>query len=361
MKDKIVIALVSFLVVTKSIAQNNQAAPALRFSGYIETYYQYDFNKTLQNTRPNFVYSHNRNNEFAVNLAFAKANYNTEKVRANFALMTGTYAQANLAAEDIGLRNIYEANMGFKIAKNKNIWVDAGIFSSHIGFESAIGKDCYTLSRSILADNTPYYEAGIKISYTSNNQKLFASALLLNGWQRIKKVDGNTTPAFGTQITYKPTEKVTLNYSTFIGNDKPDSVRQMRYFNNLYSIVQLSKKWNAIVGFDYGFEQKSKGSSQFNNWFSPVIILKYAPTDKISIAARTEYYKDKKGVIIKTNSINGFNNWGFSCNLDYAISSNIMWRIEVKNYTSKDKIFNASNNMLSTSNTAISAVLAISF
>jgi hypothetical protein len=77
-------------------------------------------------------------------------------------------------------------------------------FASHIGFESAIGKDCWNLTRSILADNSPYYESGAKLSYTSKNEKWFISGLILNGWQRIQRVEGNNLPAFGHQLTFKP-------------------------------------------------------------------------------------------------------------------------------------------------------------
>jgi hypothetical protein len=162
--------------------------------------------------------------------------------------MTGTYANANLSAEPGVLKNILEANAGVKISKNKNLWIDAGIFGSHIGFESAIGKDCWNLTRSILADNTPYYEAGAKISYTTDNGKWFLSGMVLNGWQRIQRVDGNSLPSFGTQITFKPTSTVTLNSSSFIGTDKPDSARQMRYFHNFYGIFQVSSKLGVTVG-----------------------------------------------------------------------------------------------------------------
>ena len=91
--------------------------------------------------------------------------YNTDQVRANLAVMTGTYANANLAAEPGVLRGIFEANAGAKISKKKNVWVDAGIFASHIGFESAIGKDCWNLTRGILADNSPYYELLLKVIF----------------------------------------------------------------------------------------------------------------------------------------------------------------------------------------------------
>jgi len=121
-------------------------------------------------------------------------------VRANLALMAGTYANANLSAEPGVMRNILEAYAGVKISKSKNLWIDAGIFSSHIGFESAVGKDCWNLTRGILAENSPYYESGVKIGYPSEDGKWFASGLMLNGWQRIQRVEGNNTPAFGHQL-----------------------------------------------------------------------------------------------------------------------------------------------------------------
>ena len=224
---------------TNSLNTNDQISEGLKISGYLETYYAYDFGNPANHTRPGFVYSHNRTNEINLNLGYVKLAYNTDMIRANLALMVGTYGNANLSAEPGVLKNIYEANVGVKIAKKKNVWIDAGIFSSHIGSESAVSKDCWTLTRSILAENSPYFETGLKISSTSDNEKWFFSALLLNGWQRMQRIDGNNMPAFGHQLTYKPNAKVTLNSSSFIGSDSPDSTRQMRYFHNFYKVCSL--------------------------------------------------------------------------------------------------------------------------
>jgi hypothetical protein len=65
------------------------------------------------------VYSFNRHNEVNLNLGFLRGSYNTDNVRANLALMVGTYANANLAAETGVLKNIYEANAGVKISSQK--------------------------------------------------------------------------------------------------------------------------------------------------------------------------------------------------------------------------------------------------
>ena len=332
---------------------------ALTFSGYVESYYTYDLNKPQDNNRPEFIYSHNRHNEFNLNLGFVKASYNAEKVRANLAIAAGTYMNANYTAEPGVLKNTYEANAGFKIGK-KNLWLDAGIFPSHVGFESAIGKDNWAVTRSILADNSPYYEAGAKLSYTSPDNKWFLSGMALNGWQRIKRVDGNSLMSFGTQITYKPTAKATLNYSTFIGTDKPDSVRQMRYFHNFYGIFQLTDKFGLTAGFDIGTEEKSNSNSKMNSWYSPVIIAKYSFTNQWVLAARAEYYSDQDGVIISTGTTNGFKTTGLSLNVDYSPASNMLFRLEGRSLNSKDNIFSKGNETKDDNN-FITAAFALSF
>ena len=352
--------LVSLSMITlNSFAQKDSTNNPLALSGYIETYYSYDFANPTDHNRPGFVYSHNRHHEANLNLGFIKATYATNQLRAHLSFMAGTYPNANLAAETGVLKNVFEANAGVKISKKINLWVDAGIFASHIGFESAIGKDCWNLTRSILADNSPYYESGVKLSYTSEDEKWFVSGLILNGWQRIQRVNGNNTPAFGHQLTFKPNSKITLNSSSFVGSDTPDSIRLMRYFHNFYAQLQPSEKIGIILGFDLGAQQKVKSSNDFHTWYSPVLIVRYAASEKICIAARGEYYADAKGVLIATGTPHGFQTYGYSLNLDYLIMDNVVWRIEGRGFSSKDKIFSL-NDIPSSQNYLLTTALAIS-
>ncbi len=248
-------------------AQVDTSISKLTFSGYAEVYYTFDFNQPGNHNRPSFIYSHNRHNEFNLNLGFVKASYTADRVRANVAIASGTYINANYAAEPGVLKNMYEANAGIKLSGRKNIWLDAGIFASHIGFESAVSKDCWSLTRSMLADNSPYYESGAKLTYISDNTKWLLSGLLLNGWQHIQRPDGNNTPAFGTQISFTPNSKTILNYSTFIGNEKPDTAIQMRYFHNFYGMFHITNRFHITGGFDVGMEQKSKGPASPKTYF----------------------------------------------------------------------------------------------
>jgi len=353
-------AAFSMIIINAMAQDSSRQNNPLSFTGYAEAYYSYDFNKPGDNNRPPFIYSHNRHNEFNINLAFIKANYNTDMIRANLALGTGTYMNANYAAETGTLKNIYEANIGARLSKKANLWIDAGIFSSHIGFESAMSSTCLNLSRSIIADNSPYFESGVKITYTTSNNKWLLSAMALNGWQRIERVPGNSMMSCGTQVQYIASDKLTFNYSTFIGTDKPDSIRQLRHFHNLYGIFHFSKKVQVIIGVDIGQEQKAKGSHDYNTWYGTAAILQSDLGKGNTIALRGEYYSDKKGVIINTGTINGFKTSGFSVNFDKKINNVFLWRTEVKTLISKDRIFVKDNRVVN-NNTAITTSFAITF
>ncbi len=133
MKKLIISASILAFGIFSAQEATETAAPKVTFSGYAEVFYSYDFDQPDNHIRQPFLYTYNRQNEFNLNLGLVKANYSTENMRANFALMGGTYAHDNLSAEQDALKLINEANVGFKISKTKNIWIDAGIMPSHIG------------------------------------------------------------------------------------------------------------------------------------------------------------------------------------------------------------------------------------
>jgi len=354
------IYILLFLITSQiTCAQTDTASTApgkLAFSGFADIYYAYDFNKPATHERPGFLYNHNRHNEFNVNLAFLKAAYTSDRVRGNLAVMAGTYAQYNLAAEPDLLRNIFEANAGVRLAPG--LWLDAGVFLSHIGLESAISKDNYTLTRSLAAENSPYYESGVKVTYEAGSKWVF-TGLVLNGWQNIREPEGNSSKALGTQIQFKPTDKILLNSSTFFGNEKPDNAKQRRYFHNFYATFHLQPQLKLAAFFDIGAEKELEADS-YNTWYSPAILLRYDLSDKVAVAARAEYYRDENGVIISSGTPNGFKTTGYSLNLDYAPATNVLLRVEGRLLDSKNALFTRDNRPVDKS-TAITSSIAISF
>lgn len=336
---KTIIQFILIFQTTCLVAQDVQpdSINPLTLSGYGELYYSYDFSNPANHEKPNFIYNHKRHNELSINLIYVKAAYQKQHIRSNLAAMVGDYATYNLAAEPTWAKFIYEANIGVKLSKKHAIWLDAGILPSHIGFESAVSADCWTLTRSILAENSPYFETGIKLSYTNKAETFNAAFLVLNGWQRIRKLTASQQPAIGLQLNYKLNNTLTANYSNFIGTDKPDSLNSLRTFHNFFLQYEPTPRFAAIFGFDVGTDKYN--ATDYGSWLSPIFVLRYTLNSKTKIALRAEYYGDKSQIIIPTNTANGFQVAGLSSNLDYQLNQKMQVRIEAKMYEATDPVF----------------------
>lgn len=336
----LVILLTGFISFT-SHAQKDSAwrvSPVVQLSGLADIFYTYDFNRPSTKNRQPFFYHYNRHNRPDLNLGFLKFSVQHPKYRINLAVQAGTYVTDNYATEPRLLKHLFEANAGISLNKRNSLWLDAGILSSHIGFETAVSSDNWTLTRSLLAENSPYYLTGVKLTYNPNSQWELA-ALVCNGWQHIRKVADNTMPSFGTQVKFSPDKKTVLNWSSFLGTDDPDSTRRLRFFNNLYLQYQWSPKIGLIAGVDIGLQQKARNSADYYSWFSPVLMVRYTPADKWASCIRAEYYQDRNGVIIPATTAGGFSSSGLSVNLDYSPLRRITCRIEGRWLTSKDPVF----------------------
>jgi hypothetical protein len=314
------------------------AKPTLAFTGFVDVFYAYDSHRPQGDARQPFLYNHNRHNRFDLNLGLVRLKLNHAKVRATVALHAGTYVNDNYAAEPEVLRHVAEANVGVALAGKGRLWLDVGIMPSHIGFESAISVDNQTLTRSLLAENSPYYLAAAKFTYTLH-KKWEVAALVCNGWQRIRPVVGNSLPGFGTQVVWKPKAGLSLNWSTFIGTDDPDTTRRVRFFNNLYAQWQAHKNVGVTVGLDIGMQQQTKGSVQQDVWFSPVVIARWAMHPKWAAAMRAEYYHDGAGVIIAAPTLAGFRTGGLSVNVDHTPVPFMHFRVEGRWLGSPDANF----------------------
>jgi len=359
---KHIIYLLLFLTFNFTQAQSSSAwneKPTLNFSGFVDIFYVYDFNKPETVQRQPFFFNHNRHNEFNLNLGLIQFNLTHPKYRAVLALHTGTYAEDNYVAEPGVLKIINEAKIGISLNKKNNLWLDVGIMNSHLGFESAVSIDNPTLTRSLAAESSPFFLTAAKLTFNPSD-KWELSGILCNGWQRIERVQGNSLLSFGTQVIYSPTKDVALNWSTFIGTDDPDSTRRMRYFNNFYGIFQLSEKVSLIAGFDIGFQQQIKNSSEYDTWMTPVAIAQYSISESWKTAVRFEYFQDETGIIIPTDSPNGFKTTSASLNFDYFPIPDLACRIEGRWLGSKDEIFE-SNGTFTDNDFFIATSIAVRF
>lgn len=304
------------------------------FSVYIETYYSFDFNQPDANEKLPFMYNYNRHNEFNANIGLLRTKVEYENVYACIALQSGTYVEDNYAKETNKLFN--EAFVGLFLDSAKKQTIEVGILPSYIGFETATSSSNLTLTRSLLAENSPYYMTGLKYGYKPNEKWNFAF-LVTNGWQRINKPNTAIPPALGTQIIYKPNTKSAFNWSSYLGKEVYIDYWGVRFFNNFYWDYKCNAHWRFISGFDIGMQDTNSVKTDYQVWYSPVIMMQYTWNNKWQTAFRSEYYQDKKNIIIASND--PFKTIGSSINVDYNFNEKVKFRTEARYLQSQEKIF----------------------
>ncbi len=310
------------------------------FGAFIDGYFAYDFDHPRTLDRP-YTTQAARHDEFNVNLAHVEAVLAGPRVRGRFAAQFGTSVQANYAAEPtVGTlsgpsvsRFIQEAVAGYRLAPT--LWVDAGVFFSPFGSESWISRDNWTYTRSFIADNSPYYEAGVKATWQPRTS-VTAQLHLINGWQNVSET--NSDKAVGARVDYAPRSGVDFAYDIFVGNEQPDSLpSRLRVWQE--AIVQLRP--TARLGlrgtFDYGVQQRPDGGRA--SWRGWTVIARWATTSRTAVAARWEGYADPEQVIVATGQPFGLRVGGVSVNVDVAPTPRLLWRTELRALRGRDPLF----------------------
>lgn len=319
-----------FLLLTQSLfAQSDSSQFSLMV--YADVYTSVSPKVKRSHNAPLYIYSYHRLNEVALNMGLIDVGWRDgNRTSMQLGLMTGTYAQTNLQNEPVVFRMLYEANVSYVVSLKQRVTLQAGVFPSHIGLETAIGVQNPTLSRSLQADNSPYYETGIKATHTLLNNKGSIALCLLNGWQQMARTDGQNKPAFGHQITFTPNSKWVLNSSSFLGAMGNDTLGRMRYFHNAWLQYQANDRWQLLGGFDLGNERR--GAPQFGGyWWSTLQgIVRYTPNTRWAYSARWERANDVHQHLFSFEKAEARRIHGYSINVDCRLSETFRWRTELR-------------------------------
>lgn len=314
--------------------------------GYLDTYYAYDFNKPPTGDRAYFV-SMARHNEVTINLAYISVKYSSARLRGHITPGFGTYINANYANESFSLRNLVEAFAGVKLWRNKNIWMDVGIFNSPYTTESAISKDQITYTRSFAPEYTPYYSSGVKFTIPLLPQ-VNAYFYLLNGWQQIQDV--NSKKSIGTQVEYRPTDYLLMNWNTYIGSEESDQHTEFRtrYFTDLF-FVYTKGRWSATTCYYVGIQQRAGMSRAL--WWQANLTGRYALTSKLSVSGRFEYFHDPEQVqITPITGVAGFSSYSSSLGFNLKAAENVLFRAEGRTFFSEQEIYMRNGESVKNSN-----------
>lgn len=320
-------------------------AGKVKIGGLIDTYYGFDFNQPETSDRA-YCVSSPRHNEININLAYIELQYINERVRGRLVPGFGTYINSNYVNETGSLKNLIEANVGVRLSKKRDIWVDAGILGSPFTNETAISKDHLMYTRSFAPEYVPYYLSGVKVSVPIG-KKIKAYAYILNGWQVISDV--NNPLSVGTQMEYRPSKTILINWDTYVGDEssKLTPENRTRYFTDVYFIYNSSKKFSMSSCAYIGVQDKkdSLGLESKAFWWQANVIAGYQFTKSVSLAGRIEYFNDLKSVqVVPITSVKGFDAYSAGLCMNVKVGANALFRLEGRSFYSERKMFIGKNN-----------------
>lgn len=305
--------------------------PVIHFGAYFDSYFQYRYNFEsgrdyyFSGLRSNYT----SRNQLNINLAVLRADLQHSRYRGTLAVQEGTFARMNnkqYSSSGSGslseARFIYEAHAGFALNKKGNLWADAGIFPSHIGAESPNAFDNITLTRSLSAENSPYFLGGAKLTYALGEHWVFIGTIC-NGWNTLQVA---RSPAFGTAVTYK-NEKISVSWNTFAGNRDDVNNALPRYYNDIYMKWKSGRHWNFIATADIG-SQRRISKNVFDSWYNFNLSAQYRINSKNAVAMRAEWISDKEQTYFHFGPIERI--YAASLNFDYCPVSRLLWRAEAR-------------------------------
>jgi len=170
--------------------------------------------------------------------------------------------------------------------------VQAGIFSSFIGYDSLYAKDNFNYTRPWGADFTPYLMMGVNASYPLNN-KLTGTVFVVNGYWHL--VDANHVPSSGAQVAYKVTDRTTLRETVMFGPHQSDT--GFEFWRFLWDSIAEWKTDRITTAFEYhvGTEKVAAPGNPRALWMFGQLPVRWVLSKNWSATVRPEVYWDRDG------------------------------------------------------------------
>lgn len=318
----------------KLSSDNNITEPKLEIGAYLSSYYSY-YTEDNSSQYVKHATMAARNNQFGLNMAMVSLGYKSKKIRSNITLHFGDIAESTWPSK---FNMIQEANVGYEFLKN--LWLDVGVFRSHIGLESTQPRENITSSMTLANVYEPYYFSGAKLTYLLN-PKLSIQINAFNSFNSI--IETNKNKVLGSSIIFAPNDNLSMTYNFITGDDTADSLtlKHQRFYHNFYLTYQ-KRKISVGAEFNYGIQEYSKNLNEYTvgtaYMNSSLLLFKHQSFKKVAFYGRGEWFSDEDE-ILSTGSNMGKYTWGGTVGVEYKPLKNLALSVEGRQLSSEKENF----------------------
>lgn len=344
-------------------------------SGYIDTTYNYDFNKPFTDRTVLRTYDANHNNitlntaHLAFTGSMGNAGYVIETDYGSDALVTSSAGSG--AADDF---DVQEAYMTYACPVTK-LNLKVGKFVTFNGIEVIESKDNPTISRGFLFGLAePYTHVGAMVGRTFG--KLELDLGVINGWD--VTADNNDGKTLMGKIALNLGDPLYLQLSGHHGPEQSNTYSTTGFStdtikmdgNNrdtidLTGVTKIIPKVALWFQANYGQEEKiapdaGSGLLETATWSGATIQPVISITDKFSLGARWEVFEDPDGVRTALG-MTDVSVWNVTVAPAYKMTDNMTVRVEFRSDHSNKKIWADDTNNPQDSTSSATAQFIVTF
>jgi hypothetical protein len=309
-------------------AEEGKEAPPFQISGFVDTYYSYNFNNPQNrlNGLSNFDFNHNA---FSLSLAELVVSKTAEPVGFRMDLDFGEttdFVHGGTSTTEAEIyKNIQQAYVTW--ATPIGLTVDFGKFVTHMGAEVIESKDNWNYTRSLLfCCAIPYYHAGVRANYVVNSM-LYVNGYLYNGWNDV--LENNNMKTGGIQVAITPIPQVPIILE-WIGPEQGAGFKKRHVYEAIVGL-NPTDTLSFMADYNYGTQDLVGGGSL--KWSGIAAYARWKK-DPCAFALRYEYTDDE-----------GFMYGGgknqvqeVTLTAEHTIAKNLLTRVEFRHDMSDDPI-----------------------
>ncbi len=190
------------------------------------------------------------------------------------------------------LRHLGPTDISYLAPIGKGLTIQAGIFTSLIGYESLYAKDNLTYMRSWGADYTPYLMMGVNLSYPVTS-RLTATAYAVNAYDHLS--NPNRDPTVGGQVSYKYSDHLNLKETVLYGPEQFDTA--LRFWRFFFDSIAEHKTDHWTIAFEgqYGEQRIAETGLPRGTWAGAMILTRWTPYKHWSLTVGPDVWWDSRG------------------------------------------------------------------
>jgi Putative beta-barrel porin-2, OmpL-like. bbp2 len=285
--------LAAVFTATPLLAADSTASTPITWSGFVDAYYNKNFNSPSTGTNSYRVFDV-ADNQIAFSLAELVVQKQTSQSSPVGFRMDLDYGPTNdlVQAGNAGTLNILQ--QGYLTAVlpiGSGLTVDVGKFVTHMGYEVIESKDNWNYSRSYLFGYAiPFFHTGVRLTYPVASV-LSATVHILNGWNSV--VDNNHSKTLGLTLNWTATPSTSIIFNGIDGFEQPFLAPYgKRDVADFIVTETVNDNLSLALNADYGQERVGGSTGPLEQWKGAAIYGRYSLDSKSAVALRAEVYYD---------------------------------------------------------------------